>query len=267
MMRWFAVLIWSYLDAEGYTHCMRLDDDSYILSKIEYNLFDYMRDNNKRYAFRQPVYEGGGEEFDGVIDEYLVEHSNNSMSRELIDLYRQDRGVGFYNNFFIAEVSFFLSPPASTLLRVIDESKLMFTHRTGDLVIQSAVVRLFLSPDQVHWFRDFTYEHMTLCSGRDKCGMTIYKGCPQNGGVSRGVGRYTDAEWRKFATEEVRNRFKDNPKKCSLPINENFVGAEDVRVCSRLQSKCGFYLKLMSGVNETIENSNWLQNLFNKSLS
>ena len=78
--------------------------------------------------------------------------------------------------------------------------------------------------------------------------------------MSRGIGVYTDAEWRKFALEEVRNRFEDNPKKCSVPINQYFVGAEDVRVCSRLQSRCGFYLKLMSGVvNGTAENSNWLE--------
>ena len=99
----------------------------------------------------------------------------NSTSRELVDLYNQDRGVGFYNNFHIGEVAFFLSPPASTLLRIIDESKLIFTQRLGDLVIQSTVVRLFLAPNEVHWFRDFTYEHMTVCR-KDKCGFKIPKG-------------------------------------------------------------------------------------------
>ena len=59
--------------------------------------------------------------------------------------------------------------------------------------------------------------------------------------------------------EEVQNRFEDNPKKCSVPINRHFVGAEDVRTCSRLHSRCGFYLKLVSGVNDTAEeNSNSL---------
>ena len=47
MMRWFATLIWPYLAAEGYTHVMRMDDDSYIHTAIRYNLFDFMRDNNK----------------------------------------------------------------------------------------------------------------------------------------------------------------------------------------------------------------------------
>ena len=173
MMRWFAVLIWHYLDAENYTHCMRLDDDSYILSKIEYNLFDYMRDNKKRYAFRNPVLESD-DKFDLLMDEYLAKYPE-STSPELIELYKRERGVGFYNNFFMADVSFFLSPPASSLLRIIDESKLIFTRRTGDLVIQSAVVRLFLRPDEIHWFRDFTYEHMTLCR-KDKCGYLVRKG-------------------------------------------------------------------------------------------
>lgn len=251
MMRWYAVLIWRYLDAEGYTHCMRLDDDSYVLSKITYNVFDFMRKNKKRYAFRQPAHEGGGPEFDALMDGYLAENPN-ATTRESLELYERDRMVGFYNNFFVADVSFFVTPPASSLLRVIDESKLMFTHRLGDLIIQSAAVRLFLKPEEVHWFRDFTYEHMTLCR-KDKCGPMIKKGCPQNGGVSRGIGVYTNDEWIEFASREVKSRFEDHLNKCFLPINQNFVGAEDVRICSRLRSQCGFYLNLVLGVNDTEE--------------
>lgn len=245
MLRWYAVLIWFYLHEEGYTYCMRLDDDSRILSRIKYNLFDYMRDNSKRYAFRQPVLENGGEEFDTLIDSVLAENPGMAPL-DLIQLYKQDRDVSFYNNFFMADVAFFLSPPAVTLLRAIDDSHVIFTQRTGDLVIHSAVVRLLLPPEEVHWFQDFTYEHMTLC-GQDRCGPWVSRGCPQNGGVSRGVGLYTDSEWQAFAREEVQERFKDNPRKCSVPINRYFVGAEDVRVCSRLHSRCGFYLKLLSG--------------------
>ena len=252
MMRWFAILLWQYLDNEGYTHVMRLDDDSYILSPITFNIFDYMRTNNKRYGFRQPVYEDGGNHFHAVVNQYLIDNPSSTF-KYFEDLYKKDRGVSFYNNLFIADISFFLSSPASDLLRVIDESKLIFTQRTGDLVIHSAVVRLFLPPNQIHWFRDFTYEHMTLCNikGRPKCGPFIPRGCPQNGGISRGVG-YTDDEWREFATEHVLNRFIDNPQKCSIPINQYFTGAEDVRMCARLNRQCGFYLRLLSGVNETV---------------
>ena len=85
--------------------------------------------------------------------------------------------------------------------------------------------------------------------------------CPQNGGVARGGLHFvTETEWRTYATEEVRSRFKGNPKHCNTPINQYFVGAEDVRTCSRVQSQCGFYLKLLQGVDGVEENPNWLQN-------
>lgn len=154
MMRWFAVLIWPYLAAEGYTHVMRMDDDSYIHSKIGYNLFEYMRDHNKKYAFRQPVRDSAvGKGYDRVIDDYLFEHPN-ATTRDLIHSYKNvSRRVGFYNNWFIANIAFFTNEPASSLLRAIDESNLIYTQRTGDLVIHSTVVRLFLRPDDIQWFR------------------------------------------------------------------------------------------------------------------
>ncbi|KAL7555159.1 hypothetical protein ACHAWF_018817 [Thalassiosira exigua] len=249
MVRWYAVSIWDYLRGEGYTHVLRLDDDSYVLSEIEYDLFDYARENGIKYGFRMPVYEEGGEEFDSLIDRYLAEHPNVTTP-ESIEAYQKDRGVGFYNNFFLADVSFFTTPPASDLLRVIDESKLIFTHRTGDLVIQSALVRLFARPEEVHWFRDFNYEHMTLCR-KDKCGPLVRKGCPQNGGLARGAGLYTDAEWRDYARREVKDRFKDNPRICNIPVNDEVVGANDVRDCVKPDSRCGAYLSRVSGGHGT----------------
>ncbi|EJK54436.1 hypothetical protein THAOC_25934, partial [Thalassiosira oceanica] len=77
MMRWYAVLIWFYLSEEGYTHVMRMDDDSYITSQIRYNLFGFMRQNNKRYAFRQPTVDDGvGRGYNELIDKFLDDHPN-----------------------------------------------------------------------------------------------------------------------------------------------------------------------------------------------
>ena len=70
MMQLYAVRIWPYLTNLGYTHVMRLDDDSYIYSSIRYNMFEYMRRNGKRYAFRQPVMELNS----GKCDEEKVMH-------------------------------------------------------------------------------------------------------------------------------------------------------------------------------------------------
>jgi alpha 1,2-mannosyltransferase len=181
MIRWFAILIWKYLAQEGYSHVMRMDDDSYLHSKIDYNIFDYMRNNNRRYGFRMPVLEEAvGVGYDVIIDEFLNVNPK-ATSQELIDSFMKERYVGFYNNWFIADISFFLTPPASLLLDLIDQTDIIYTQRTGDLVIHSTAVRLFLRPDQIRWFRDFTYEHMTLCR-KERCGAWVTNGCPQNGG-------------------------------------------------------------------------------------
>jgi hypothetical protein len=119
-----------------------------------------MRENKKKYAFRQPVRDSGvGKGYDKVVDDYLLEHPN-ATSQELINTYKNvSKRVGFYNNFFMAEISFFTNEPVVGLLRAIDESTLIYKERTGDLVIHSTAVRLFLHPNEIHWFRDFTYEH------------------------------------------------------------------------------------------------------------
>ena len=86
----------------------------------------------------------------------------NATTQERIDNYHNvSHRVGFYNNFFVADISFFTTEPVKGLLKAIDESNLIYTQRTGDLVIHSTAVRLFARPDQIQWFRDFTYEHMS----------------------------------------------------------------------------------------------------------
>ena len=76
MMMLYAVRIWPYLTNLGYTHVMRLDDDSYIYSRIRYNMFEYMRRNDKRYAFRQPVMELNS----GKMDRNMKRMSSNDMN-------------------------------------------------------------------------------------------------------------------------------------------------------------------------------------------
>lgn len=267
MMRWFAILIWPYLSNLGYTHVMRLDDDSYIQSTIKYNLFEYMRDHDKVYGFRQPVIEDAvGVGWDSLVDNFVDvynkdDHDAITISRDQIDEFKKDRRISFYNNFFIADISFFMRPPASTFLNVIDRSNLMYTQRTGDLVVHSTVVRLLLPPEKIHWFRDFSYQHMTLCT-KPKCGVGVVNGCPQNGGLSRGVGTYTNEEWSAI-TAELKTKIQydkkvivpgvDQPTRFCLYLlrDKTYIGARDVMTCLKRQERCYPYLKQFLYGNET----------------
>ena len=52
MIRFYFVRIWPLLKAKGYKWVMRLDDDSYLLSGIPYNIFGFMEHYNLDYAYR-----------------------------------------------------------------------------------------------------------------------------------------------------------------------------------------------------------------------
>ncbi len=187
-----------------------IPDDSYILSAINYNLFEYMRNHNKRYAFRQPCADRIGlKPLSALMDEFLRDNPH-ATTPELLEYYHQDKKLGFYNNWFMADISFFLSPPASTFIDIVDRSHIMYTKRTGDLLIQSALVRMFLQPKEIQWFQDFTYQHVTISR------RTIQSGCPSVGALTRGEG--TDLlQWR-----EISERF-----------NSSFDPACDIRITAR----------------------------------
>mmetsp|Transcript_6165 Transcript_6165/g.13969 ORF Transcript_6165/g.13969 Transcript_6165/m.13969 type:complete len:461 (+) Transcript_6165:56-1438(+) len=243
MIQWYAVRIWPFLTKRGYTHVMRMDDDSYIYSVIQYNMFEYMRQNDKRYAFRQPCIENNvGVGFFEIIDEFLSNLTSGVVDPTNLDTYHSSPKLGFYNNFFIADISFFMAPPVSTLLNVIDESKQIYEQRTNDLIIQSLLVRLFLSPEQVLWIRDFTYEHTTLVGG-----VWREKGCLQNGGISRGIGSHSDAEWKQIQ-DAYERRFSHNPLCVTKKAVRKawHVGAGDIAQCEDPNGECAKGLQYFS---------------------
>ena len=94
----------------------------------------------------------------------------------------------FYNNFFIADLNFFLSPQVQDWLRFADKSGKIYRERLGDLILQTAAVYAFANKSQIHRFLDFTYEHFS----RDD------DGCPRIGALAAG---YDDPQATAFENQ------------------------------------------------------------------
>lgn len=241
MIRWYAYLIWFYLTDLGYTHVMRMDDDSYIYSPIKYNLFEYMRMNNKRYAFRQPCTDKIGERHLRAVVMQFLDKNPGLVPKDRMEDYQNLPELGFYTNWFMADLSFFQTPPVSTLLQIIDESKIMYTQRVGDLLIQSVVVRLFLPENEIKWFRDFSYEHITVHTWPG------LKGCLNYGALSYGLG--SDIKEWEHTSQAFVSRF---PSNCTEypgrkdPKNATCIG-NIICQCEDLLGPCGYYLKKLLG--------------------
>ncbi len=69
---------------------------------------------------------------------------------------------GYYNNFFITNIKFWKQPEVQSLLNYFDRVGGAYKYRWNDLILQTVVVQIFLSPKKVHKFTDWTYEHATI---------------------------------------------------------------------------------------------------------
>lgn len=165
MISFFAIHVWEVAAAAGYEWVMRLDEDSFILSPIEYNLVEFMRSNNKQYGYRMDTHEAHAYAvgFPQLLRAFLAMSSREPTTLlrhctppDLDGLAQDWDHYSFYNNFFISNASFWRQPNVAELLQFIARSGGIYTHRWGDAPIHTAAVQIFMLEEQVHKFEDWT---------------------------------------------------------------------------------------------------------------
>ncbi|CAB9497277.1 glycosyltransferase family 15 protein [Seminavis robusta] len=168
MIRFYSVTIWNVLTDLGYEYVMRLDDDSNFMSPIQYNLFDALRSQQAVYGYRQESKECGSYEFGPFVDNYLNKHEMSPMHGALDEPYCESKlgQYGFYNNFFITRISWWLQPQVAEFVQAFDASNLIYSQRDNDLIFQTAAVKLFAEPRAVLKYVDWSYAHVTVIDGK-----------------------------------------------------------------------------------------------------
>ena len=186
MIRFYSVTIWPTLYGLGYRFVMRIDDDSLFLSPVPYNLFDRMREKGAIYAHRQTSTECGSSEFRPFVTKALNlsrRYCGFSKSDQKSRLAAEEEIQGFYNNFFVSDISWWLSPTVQRLVLAFDKSGLIYTRRDNDLVFQSAAVKLLSPRTAIYKYVDWAYAHITVNDG---------KWC--HGGASTGTLKLSDVD-------------------------------------------------------------------------
>jgi alpha 1,2-mannosyltransferase len=201
MTRWFGYHMMDFLKECGYRYVLRLDEDSYIHSPVQRDLFKQMRDHGWVYGYRMAAIEPVRYQIPEVVTdyikkrgiqptilyEYMVPNSLEGFREvenfEVADL--KDRwpchqhenpgcrkgwsGFGYYNNFFLVDLDFWTRPDVRDFWLFIDRTGGMYLRRWGDLMIHTMIVQLFAQPHQVHKFTEFIYEHATTNSKTGEC--------------------------------------------------------------------------------------------------
>ncbi len=168
MCRWYSGLLFDFVEKLGYEYVMRMDEDSFIHSPIEYNMFDFMKTNGYEYAFRVDALEPCcNDHFRNAFLGAYLDRADESDFKDgfleecCLDKKRRYNNYGYYNNFFATKVSFWRQPKVEQFFRFVDWTGGIFTQRENDLVVQSLSVQMFMPREKVFKFEDWSYEHVS----------------------------------------------------------------------------------------------------------
>mmetsp|Transcript_2948 Transcript_2948/g.6296 ORF Transcript_2948/g.6296 Transcript_2948/m.6296 type:complete len:397 (-) Transcript_2948:91-1281(-) len=180
MIRFFVMGIWDVVAELGYSHIMRLDEDSFLWSPITYNIFEFMRDRQLDYAYRLGGWERAFEtRFAGPVDLFHSLIRKYALERRLgmgwllgsclgacsvanFSVHHCGNTYVIYNNFFVTRVGFWRQPDVQDFLRYVNSTESIYYERVGDALWHSGAAALFMSDSRLHMFHDWAYEHATF---------------------------------------------------------------------------------------------------------
>ena len=150
MCRFFSGEIYNHPEVQKYDYYLRLDTDSRILTPLQYDIFEWAKENNCEYGYIEPA----------------IQYDNPKVIEGLWSLFdtKIPEGLMYYTNFELGKVSFFLGNEYQSFYKKIDETGGIYIHRWGDAPIKYLGVNMFMDKDKVKPVRGFTYQHGAVYS-------------------------------------------------------------------------------------------------------
>lgn len=157
MCHFFANEIFFRKELDGYDYYMRLDDDSYIMSPLKFNVFSHMKTHSIRYAYRiilrdhAKVCRG----LENVIKSHFI--SANPVGK----IFCPPPYKAFYNNFEICDLSWFRKSPWQDYFAIIEKSNGIWKYRWGDAPIRYYGVMNLIPQKEIWCIKELHYRHQS----------------------------------------------------------------------------------------------------------
>jgi alpha 1,2-mannosyltransferase len=149
MCRFFSGEIYKFDIIKEYDYYLRLDTDSFIHTPLNYDIFEWAKENECYYGFIAPAVQQDNEK----VVEGLWEFVNNIYPNNIPARWM------FYTNFELGKVSWFLTSEYMNFYNYIDKSGGIYTKRWGDAPIKFLGINLFMSEQNIIPVSGFTYQH------------------------------------------------------------------------------------------------------------
>jgi hypothetical protein len=157
MCTFFARDIFYNLNEMEYDYYARLDDDSCILNSINYDIFEYMKNNDLIYGYlikmleAPHVVKGLFEFISSNIDDEKIFNKNYSF-QDFNNL------IYYYNNFEIVNIQKYLNN-TKNIIDQIHESGNIYYYRWGDAPIRTILISMMFDQSQIKKMTGIDYQH------------------------------------------------------------------------------------------------------------
>jgi len=147
MCRFFSGQMYEFDILHKYDYYLRLDTDSYITTRIPYDIFELAKQNEIYYGFVK-IEEDNPKVVEGLWDT-VKEKYPNDLPENLM----------FYTNFELGKMSWFLTSGYMEFYNYLDSIGGIYTKRWGDAPIKFLGVNLLMDQKNISQMGGFVYNH------------------------------------------------------------------------------------------------------------
>lgn len=149
MCRFFSGKMYEFDILKEYDYYLRLDNDSFIHTPLNYDLFEWAKLKECYYGYIQPAVQEDNLKVINNLWQYVNDKYPNNIPE----------GRMFYTNFELGKISWFLESEYMNFYRYLDESGGIYTRRWGDAPIKFLGINLFMESKNIIPVTGFTYQH------------------------------------------------------------------------------------------------------------
>lgn len=144
----------------GHTYLMRLDDDSYITSRVPFDPFEEMKEKDLMYSYKKKQRDNWGIKEMWELALPFVDPQLMTDRGMLLSLNSRYTGTQPYNNFHVSRRDMWSDPKLLQYAHVVDKASGYFKYRFGDANIHAIVLGIVNQPGRaVALWSNFPYVH------------------------------------------------------------------------------------------------------------
>lgn len=189
MCRFESGFFWRNPALDPYRYYWRVEPHIKLFCDIDYDLFDFMGKNNKRYGFTISLYEYEAtiETLWKTVKGFIKDHPEHIHPNNAMDFISDDGGetynlCHFWSNFEVGDLDFWRSDAYRAFFDYLDKAGGFFYERWGDAPVHSIAAALLMDRNELHYFNDVGYWHVPFqnCPTDEDTRLRLHCTCPHD---------------------------------------------------------------------------------------